>query len=50
VEENELDEVLSVYEKRLVSEKGLAVGQVVRARRSVDPYYDWHVRRVRRSL
>ena len=46
MEEDDLDEVLSVYRHRLVAEEAMSVGEVVRSRRSVDPYYEWHVSRV----
>lgn len=46
VEEDDLEEVLSVYRHRLVAEEAMSVGEVVRSRRSVDPYYEWHVSRV----
>lgn len=50
VEEADLDEVVNLYKQRLVTEEAMSVGEVVRSRRSVDPYYNWHLNRVSRRM
>ena len=46
LEGEDLEEVVGLYQQRLAAEGAMTVGEAVRSRRSVDPYYDWHVNRV----
>ncbi|KAL8595718.1 hypothetical protein ACOMHN_012138 [Nucella lapillus] len=49
-EEGDLDSVVSQFQQREARERAMPAGEVIRARRSADPYYSWrHAQRTSSS-
>ena len=46
VEEENLEGVMEVYNRRLIKERDMTIGERVRARRSVDPLLEWNLQQV----